>query len=276
MRSYKIDYEEFSSAFNLEKQSEKAKESMNELIDRFNIKSKNVLSIAAGEAFEEFFFYKNKCKLTIIDIDYNGLIRKKLEKMQKKPDSDFRYIIDDVNNFNEYLNEKFNVIYISSFAPNELRNRTIHWYYNKPYIGRILNKIFKKIKIYEMLFSWPKTKKPFLEVIEKILDKCLDVGGLFIYQTYASGVISEDKIYINCIKKQLKSVSVKLLEIYSFKSYPNIHLIIGFKDNENNDFSINSIMNKNFKISKFHSRGIPIVNFKGIQKIYNFSENNDF
>ena len=56
MRSYKIDYEEFSSAFNLEKQSEKTKESMNELIDRFNIKSKNVLSIAAGEAFEEFFF----------------------------------------------------------------------------------------------------------------------------------------------------------------------------------------------------------------------------
>ncbi|NND86935.1 MAG: hypothetical protein HKM23_06405 [Nitrosopumilus sp.] len=274
MNSFEVDCEKFFSIFDIQKYIELANEPINELINRFNINAKTVLSIGAGSAFEEFWFYKNNCKLTIIDLDEQKVLKSQLEKIcSTKSNSTLRYITDDASNFKEYLNEKFNVVYISSFTPNELRNRTIRWFYKKPYIGRVLNKILKKTNIHFNSLSWPKNKKPFMDLIERIVSNCLDETGLFIFQSYASGVIADDETYVESIKKQLKSINVRLLEVYCFKSYPNIHLIIGLKEPPDHFIQMDEIIKKNSKITKFHSRGMPMIKFQGIQKIYDFVEN---
>lgn len=277
MNLFEVSCEKFFSLFDgSQKLFELAKEPMNQLISRFNINSKTVLSVGSGLAFEEFWFYKSNCKLTLIDLDQHGSFSNELKKiLHTKSNNTLRYITDDANNLKEYLDEKFNVVYFSGFTPNELRNRTIRWIYKKPYLGRPINKILKKTNLHFESLSWPKNKKPFIDLVEKILDNSLDAGGLFIFQSYASGVIANDEIYIDCIKKQLESIKARLLEVYCFNGYPNIHLIIALKESPNFSIQLDNIIKKNSEITKFHSRGIPVVKFQGIQKIYDFTENKE-
>ena len=273
MSLFEVDGEDFFSMFEGSQDLfDLSEESMNQIINRFDIKSKTILSVGSGRAFEEFWFYKNNCKLTLVDLDEHDSFKKKLEKIPNTESVEtLRYITDDANNLKKYTDEKFKIVYFSSFTPNELRNRDVCWIYKKPYLGRLIDKIFRKTNLNFKSLSWPKDKKPFIDIIEKLLENHLADGGLFIFQSYASGVMSNDLTYIDCIKQQLESIDIKLLEVYCFNAYPNIHLIIGLKKSHNSSYQSENVIKTAFKITKFHSRGIPQVNFQGIQKIYDFT-----
>jgi len=62
-------YNGYFSDKNFELDKKKVEIPMQQLISHFEIKNKQVLSIGAWKGHEEYWFYKNGCKLTLVDID---------------------------------------------------------------------------------------------------------------------------------------------------------------------------------------------------------------
>jgi len=268
-------YFEFTNAQEIkeyfDKNKELCRESVNQLIEKYNIKSKKILSIGAASGFEEYWFYKNGCQLTFLDYDESNFLESYLKKIPIMENEDMlTYIIDDAKNYKKYINEKFDVIYFSGFSPSELRNSEI-CSKNLNIISRFLRKITRKFDNTYLIKNWPNNQKPFIDLVIKIIDDLLKNTGLFIYQSYASDVYAMDPNYLKQIKNQLNSSKIQLLSVYYVPGYPSYHLIIGFKGTHPEGLEFIKKIHKNPEIQKIHGRGLPNVkNFKGVNKVYSF------
>ena len=279
LASYRIDYEEFFSYLHdptqkelFEKLKELCREPMNQLIKKYNLHSKKVLSIGPGAAFEEYWFYKNGCQLTLLDIDESKSIEPILKKIEQTEEGNFlKYIIDDANNYKKYLNEKYDVVYFSSFTPNELTNRAIRHKYQLSIVRRGLNPLSRKTKInfLQKQWTWPHNEKPFIDFVMEIMETVLGTGGLVIHQSYASDIDTRSINYIDRVKEQLDSINIRLLAVYYFIDRPHVKLIIGYKNNLSEAIKFATKIKNNPEINSFHGRGIAIIKkFHGIKKIY--------
>lgn len=265
------DTQEIKTQFDIDK--ELCREPMNQLIEKYNLKSKKILSIGSAAGFEEYWFYKNDCTLTLLDYDEGNILESYLKKIPTKENEDvLTYIIDDANNFRKYLTEKFDAIYFSGFTPNILANRSIYQKYQSSKIRRGLNLFSRKTKIdfLQKQAVWPTNEKPFVDLIMKILESILGIGGLFIYQSFGSYIDSRSINYIESVKEQLDSINIRLLDAYYLINEPHVRLIIGYKDSLSEAKKFANEIRKNPDINKFHGRGIAnLSKFQGIKKLYN-------
>jgi len=221
-----------------------------QLVTKYEIKNKNIFSIGSGLAFEEYWFYKFGNNLVLLDIDEPKILEKVcIDSMNSN--GNITYIIDDVYNFDNYDVRKFDVVYVSSFTLNELRNAEIAG--KNSIVNRGLNQILKKVGKYKMK-KWPQSKAPFMDIIMKILNQTLKTGGLFICQSYASDVDSSSSSYIEAVKKQLNSNGIKLFAIYRFTEYRSVHLIVGFKGDESSARKFAQKIKSHPEITDFHGR----------------------
>ena len=275
LASYRIDYEEFFSYLHdptqkelFEKLKELCREPMNQLIKKYNLHSKKVLSIGPGHAFEEYWFWKNGGSLTFIS-DQEIFSNSKINL--EKQNNHLAYIIDDAKNFKKYITEKFDVVYFSSFPPNELTNRTIRHKYQLSIVRRGLNLLSRKTKInfLQKQWTWPHNEKPFIDFVMEIMETVLGTGGLVIHQSYASDIDTRSINYIDRVKEQLDSINIRLLTVYYFIDRPHVKLIIGYKNNLSEAIKFATKIKNNPEINSFHARGIAIIKkFHGIKKIY--------
>jgi len=272
---YRIDYEEFFSCLHnptqkesFEKHKELCREPMNQLIKKYNLHSKKVLSIGPGLAFEEYWFFKNGGSLTFIS-DQEIFSNSKINL--EKQNNHLAYIIDDAKNFKNYLTDTFDVVYFSSFPPNELTNRTIRHKYQFSIVRRGLNLLSRKTKInfLQKQWTWPHNEKPFIDFVMEIMETVLGTGGLVIHQSYASDIDTRSINYIDRVKEQLDSINIRLLAVYYFIDRPHVKLIIGYKNNLSEAIKFATKIKNNPEINSFHGRGIAnIKKFQGIKKIY--------
>lgn len=235
---------------------------MQQLISHFEIKNKQVLSIGSGRGHEEYWFYKNGCELTFVDIDESKTIEpyvetiKKAEKIPKGPK--LTYILGDAYEAVEILEKKYDICYFSSFTPDEIYRRDIKNAYRKAhqkmnFISRTFRFIIMKLHLAGL--SWPKNREPFSSLVMNISRNAIKDGGLFILQSYYGGIeIELNPHSVKLAKKQLSRAGISLLYIYYFKEFSRVSLTIGYKGTKKTAREFFRRISKNPKITVFHGR----------------------
>lgn len=246
---YHVDYEGYYNGLNddvyFSSNKIKVKEAMNQLIQRYNIFEKEVLSIGSSFGFEKYWFYKNRCGLTLVDIDESNNIKPYISKIPLSNDeNNLKFYLGDAYEFIKCANQKYDICYYSGFTVDELRRGEIQ---RKNIFKIILSRLGVRVN------KWPSNENIFCELVLEINNNLLKEGGLFIVQSYSSGInYVEDKYCIELLKAQLKENGIILLDLFSFKEYPTVSLIVGFKGTEHNAGDYYSKLTN--KLTKFHGR----------------------
>jgi len=191
----------------------------NQLINKFNLRNKKVLSLASLFGFEEYFFYINGCTLTLVD--KNSSISRYFEGVKHSDNPTLTYIIAYIEDLTyHYLNDEWDILLMDGFPPDIL---------------------FKN----DLVFS---------ELALKFIDN-LKKGGLFICENYSVGPLMDDPVNIKAIKDQFESNGLQLLYVYHFRPYhTNISLIIGFKGSREEGLEFLETVQHNPEITNFNGR----------------------
>lgn len=254
---YKLPYEDYYDGLKsndlFEINRTKVEECMNQLISRFKINNKKVLSVGSSYGHEEYWFYKAGYQLTLVDIDESNQIRPYLDSFNKQESTDRKkltYYLGDALDFFDSTHEKFDICYFSGFTPDELRRRDLQ-YKNPPLPVVLWRAVLKRIGYSPK--SWDEKWEPYCELVISLVSKMLNDEGLFISQSYAYGVdIVNNPHFIPLIKKQLKTIGIELLECYYYSERPSVSLVIGFKGSEEEAKKYMSTLSS--KIVQFHGR----------------------
>lgn len=239
---FKLHASDFYAALDPTKltSSSRIRSCMNELIEHCNLYGKSILSIGAGTAHEEFYFYKNGSKLTIVDIDEHNSIASILQNLRQVEDYDMTYAIGDATK--EHLsNEKFDALYFSSFTPDELRRGKLRG------LAQNLQSKFGIPLISSPMcnyFFW-RTTSPFHKTITSYIQKYLSTHGHVIVQSYCEGVDPNvHKGYINAACNYFQRLGLALTEVFSFSTCPSVMLYIASRN----------INQKQKHLTNFHGR----------------------
>jgi SAM-dependent methyltransferase len=174
---------------------------MEELIDRYRITGKSILSVGAGEAFEEKYFALAGNDLTLIDIDEGGTLRRNIPKFPSRPG--LTYLIDDAAGLLAEVGPQ-DVVYFSGFTPDETRRAEL-----VRQNGETL---------------WKLEQDPFHPVVMEYADK-LRPGGLLIVQSYCGGIdAGHNANYVDACIAQLGRHDFHLMEVHRFR--PSIGIML--------------------------------------------------
>jgi hypothetical protein len=193
---------------------------MQGIIARYDLMGARVLSIGSAESFEEYWFYKASCQLTLNDLDKTGSFARYLEQIPPPGNSALIYVIGDANELvREISNPDYDVLYVSSFPPDELRREDTQANYTRvqPWAMKLLAR------------TWPHGTPPYHSILMKAVDG-LQPGGLAIFQHYRGGVnIAINRHYIPDVQRQFSKHGLSLLEAYCFRRSPANLLVVAFK-----------------------------------------------
>jgi hypothetical protein len=197
---------------------------MSGLIARYDLAGKSILSLGAGIAFEENWFHRAGCRLTLNDLDQpsvgiEGYLRTLTRVDESLPDM-LRYEIGDAaDSVKKYAPSAFDVLYVSSFHPDEIRREMIQ-------------EEFKKCRSDEEArhnITWPSDEKAYIEVMMLAIER-VRPGGLVIFQHYRGGVYSDaNPHYLKAVQVQLAENGATLLEAYAFRKSPPHMLLVAYR-----------------------------------------------
>lgn len=227
---------------------------MQALIERYDLANSSMISIGAGRAHEEFHFLEAGCKVDLLDLLDPAIdpladsIRQRIDAGQSPAETSLSYIISDLYLFLEDAVTsswaKYDVSYISSFAPDELDREAIQLSYRRRRT---------KAEAYASYQSWPEGMPPFQQAIMDVGQLVKD-GGLFLLQSYRGGVnILENPHYAQLVRDQLARNDLYLLEIHYFTQSPNILLIAAVKGKDQDQNWIERLAAKR-ALPEFHGR----------------------
>jgi len=233
-----------------------------QLIERYEIFKKDILSIGAGAAFEEYWFAKlGDNNLTMIDIDENHVLEESLKTIALKlpiiiDEKIINYYIGDFLKFEQQLFEnKFDMLYYSSFTPDELRR------------GEIMARVRATGIQDEVNLNWPAKEQPLHPVVEKSL-KFIKNKGFFILQSYCSGIdLQYNPAYVNNLREQLLNHGLQLIDIYCFIEAPAVNLFVAYKGSKEEAKDLYKKI-KNKEITQFHGRAAISNRSKKIYSYY--------
>jgi hypothetical protein len=226
MHKFSVGVDDFYRAFAYDMPRIDA--SMQELIARYHITGKPVLSVGAGSAFEERQFVLAGNDLLLIDIDESSNLLPELQKMPKKPG--LSYWIGDAAEFRHSLGN-YDVVYFSSFTPDEIRRESIV----RDNAGRGR--------------PWALSHDPFHPVVMEYT-AALKPGGLLIIQSYCGGIDTDaNPNYLAACGRQLATHGIHLMEVHRFEETHGVMLYTAVKGRQ--------VVAPAQKISQFHGRAAP-------------------
>lgn len=259
-RLYSVPFNDFYQAFDL-KICEKE---MENLINRYGIHNKDILSIGSGTAHEEYWFcVKGDNRLILFDIDESGTIEPKLKTLSTPSlsantaaNQPIQYYIGDFTKFKKGFSNQFDILYLSSFTPDELRRDTIKTAFGK----KVKVDPWKKV-IYDILhrekqedLNWPYWCAPFHESVYHSLS-FVKRRGLVILQSYCGGIdVTYNPNYVNKIKKDFTQYGITLLDLFYLEASPAITLTVGFAGNEEEAKAFYHEQVKSVPLESFHGR----------------------
>lgn len=249
MRKYVVDPVEFFRVFQ-PVQPERIGPAITDLIERYEIRNKTVLSIGGGTASEEYWFWKNgDNRLVVVDIDEHGRISPELARMDPREDGLAYYVGDatqlfagsgeagtDAKENGIWSLKRFwpfrrkrsspsieaDVVYISSLTPDEFRREAI-------LRDRSEEMRQKKIATGYYDWEWAPWQDPFHDLIMTACDG-LRPGGLLIVQSYYGGVDTTSHFhFLSAVERQLGSKGIEFLEGFRLEETPAVNLFVGQK-----------------------------------------------
>jgi hypothetical protein len=245
------------------------KEYILNLVTRFEIRQKKILSVGAGRAFEEYWFVKSDNKLIAIDKDadkdFGVDVEEYLKKLTRKLDDSFTYFIGSAGEvIDEISNDSVDILYASSYAPDEIRREEIQEEYQSHQ---------REIKQVSYV-SWPEGVNPYDTTLISYAKK-VKRGGLVIFQHYKGGIdLNENPNYLSLMKKQFNDNNLELLEIYCFRKSPQNSLVIGYKGSKLEAINYAKNLKSKIKLQKFHGRYHDQSMSSDILKVYDLISTN--
>ena len=218
------------------------------LIERYSLSGKTVFSMGSGTAFEEYWLYRSGCHLTLNDLDESGTIMRHLQTIPSVVDSSpnlLRFEIGDAAAVLEkYPDSAFDVLYVSSFHPDEIRRELIQQEFEKT---RSIDETARYI-------TWPSDKKPYSDVMIQGLTK-VSAGGLIIFQHYRGGVYPDtNPHYLSAVQTQLAESGAVLLEVYAFRKSPPHILLVAYRGCVEKALRFTDELNSKRPLLTFHGR----------------------
>jgi hypothetical protein len=179
---------------------------MDELIERYGIHGKSVLSVGAGTGNEEIRFTKAGNDVLMIDVDEQRSLTIALENM--KPSTGLQYWIGDATELENSL-KTYDVLYFSSFTPDEQRRASIA----RPRGG----------------CGWPLDENPFHPAVMRYAT-ALKNGGMLILQSYFNSIDTNlNPDYVATCKRQLLDSGLHLFESHRFAKTRGVMLYAATK-----------------------------------------------
>ena len=213
-------------------------DAMTGLIARYGLEGAEILSLGAGESFEEFWFQKCGARLTLNDIE-----------LKVDPDrcvgAGLSFLLGPAEDELQNLKSPgFDLLYVSSFHPDEIRRDQIQ----ADFIARRTAE-----QAYHHV-TWPENAQPYLSTLMTAVEK-VKKGGLIIFQHYRGGVsIDSNPHYVDAVRKQIRAAGAEVLEIYTFKrSTPHL-LVVARKGGRMGGWAKSRSLRKRPEISTFHGR----------------------
>jgi hypothetical protein len=223
MHKFSVSVEDFYRTFSFT--TPRIDACMQELVARYELTGKSVLSVGAGAGYEEKQFAIAGNDLLLIDIDEGGSLLLTLKGLPEKPG--LSYWIGDAAEF-ELGVGSHDVVYFSSFTPDELRRASI--VRDNADQGR----------------PWAVSDDPFHPVVMAYMS-ALKENGLFILQSYNGGLDTAYNLdYIAACRRQLAEHNLHLVEVHRFKQTHGVMLYTAVKGKPRPAPAL--------KISQFHGR----------------------
>jgi hypothetical protein len=222
------------------------KPTIGELVARYDIVDRDLLSLGAGPAFEEYWFAQADCRLTLIDIHEE--VEAHVSALPKVIEGDSRpltYVIEDAGRYVEARPQaEFDVLYVSSFHPDEIRRERIQEAFCTT----------RSPEQAQNYVSWPAGTEPYHEMIVRAFRKVRE-GGLIILQHYRGGpYVTHNAHYIDDIASQFRCHGAALLEVHCFRKSPAHLLVTACKGADDIAAGIMRELGHRPPITMFHGR----------------------
>jgi hypothetical protein len=218
MRTYHLDLQNYartrieSGNTSFAKNISLCERPIRELCARYDIKGKTVLSLGAGDAFEEYWMAVSDNRLTLVDItdpvaEYEAALSSEVQND--------RYIVGDAGEFVDGCEETFDILYISSLHPDEIRREE-------------LQADFVKTRTFMQAVNhrtWKAGTEAYHPIIERAL-RLVKSDGLIILQHYRGGLdIRFNPDYVADLERQFGRHGVRVVELHHFRASP-AHLLV--------------------------------------------------
>lgn len=215
-RTFFIRPDALSQAFPNSEQERAIREAISQLIQRYDLRGKKVLSLGAGIAREERWLAElGGNELTAIDIDEHKSLEPLLESC--KESGTLKYIIGDA-----LIEKDFpitDILYMSSLLPDEMRRFQIATNPNK------FDWLLKTLLRIDRL-QWPIWRGPIHPEVMK-LARLVSPGGLLINQSYAYSLDAKHHVrYLDALRFQMRRNSFRLLEVHRFTETVGVMLYV--------------------------------------------------
>lgn len=222
---------------------------ISQLVARYCLSGRKILSLGSGRAFEEFWMARAGCVLTLVDLDVDPAARLEDHLQSLLPSAsesdELNYVIGDALEYCYGVQAgSFDALYVSSMHPDEIRREMIQQAF-------ILDRTEAARKSY---LTWPKGTKPYSEYVTAGWPLIAD-GGLAIMQHYRGGVdVVMQPHYFDDMQDQMSEFGLTLLEAWCFRRSPQHLLVIAVKGGQEEVQRWQTHLANRQSISTFHGR----------------------
>jgi hypothetical protein len=218
VRQYSIDLRSYARArinagdATFSRNLELCKGPIEQLCDRYQLRGKHILSLGTGDGFEEYWMTPAN-RLTMVDI--NDPIAEFSDAARGAGTPADRYFVVDAQKFVSECDDNFDVLYVSSFHPDEFRREA-------------LQADFVKVRSPDDAYNyitWKAGTPPYHHTIEDAL-RLVKNDGLIILQHYRGGIdVTANPQYLRDVIQQFDRHGVRLAELHHFRESPK-HLLV--------------------------------------------------
>jgi hypothetical protein len=223
MNVYRVDPEALVAAFDVVALTAVAEPVVGQLVERFDLAGKTLLSIGAGTAWEEAAFLRRGLREAVL-VDAERALEPTLRRLDR-PGAPLCYVVGDFLRSpppREALGP-IDVLYFSGFTPDELRRGEVTERHRRAAAPR-------RWWARRDDPDWPAAESPLHDAVLGAIDRYLRDGGLLIVQSYCAGVdVLHNPGYVARWRDVLRRHRVTLLETYYVRAAPGVTLWIGAK-----------------------------------------------
>lgn len=257
--------------------AEACRKPINELIARYDLAGKSILSLGAGEAFEEFWYSEAGCRLTLNDINpaYENALSRLAPAAPPSPNLD--YVVGDAAEFLRGNREHFDLLYVSSFHPDEIRREKIQQEFIRGYMRhwlRIVSWVGRRFGFRHSIASWPRDAQTYVDTLFHAFEH-VRPGGMIIFQHYRGGVsLDSNPHYVEDVASQFSQRGATLLEVFAFRKSPGNILVVASKENEIDAAQSMKRILQRPPLTVFHGRFANETLKSDVVKVYEFGNMN--
>lgn len=191
-----------------------------------------------GWGYEEVVFFERGADVTILDIDEHDVLRQLSESSYLKTNptdstATERAVELVIGDFADGLpnNRKFDVLYVSSLTPNDLRLGHMIRMRGKTVLNGFLN---RSVQLAGMLLGrrwrfYPPWEEPILPSLIRFAEEVLEPGGRLLLKSYACPPVTRSRWYVPAVKRQLEKHGFELVSMLRNEAVHQRHATLAVK-----------------------------------------------